>query len=147
MDIRTLKHADGELWFLIGRFFADRAIRRALGGPLSSDPNYTWWVAAAEDGTVAGFAGAERRKGVVTLHHAYVLPDHRGVGIYAALLEARIRWARAQGASEIRATCTEMSRPALLRRGFVVTGHRGQYATVSLDLSNRKSGDLREEAA
>ena len=127
--VKLYKHADDELWRRIGRYFADRKIRRDLGGPMSSDDTYTWWI-AEKDGAVAGFAAIEAGKSAMILRHSYVLAPHRGNGVYAALLAARIAFAKAAAAKLIRTTATSMSLPKLLKAGFTAISDRGQYTVV-----------------
>lgn len=50
------------------------------------------------------------------------LPEHRGKGLYTALLNARMREARSRGYRFLMVDASPMSRPILERRGFVFYG-------------------------
>lgn len=52
------------------------------------------------------------------LHGGSVLPSHRGRGIYAALLEARVAEARNRGVSFLAVDAAPPSRPILVAKGF-----------------------------
>jgi GNAT superfamily N-acetyltransferase len=127
--LSVFHHADDALWGKIGRYFADRVVRQELGGPLSSDDAYTWWV-AEDNGTVVGFAAVEVSSKSAKLRHAFVRHNYRGRGAYQTLLTARLDWLRGQHIARVSATCTDMSRHSLDEAGFRKIGSRGKYAVV-----------------
>lgn len=133
VDIEMYRHADERLWARIGRFFADRKVRQELGGPMSSDERYTWWVATV-GGKIAGFAAVETLKRAAFFRHAYVLEPYRANGVYATLLAARLRFVRAADLDHVIAYCTPATRDRLADAGFREIGQRGRYATMRLDL-------------
>lgn len=128
MNITRYSHDDAELWTRIGRHFADRDVRTELGGPMSSDPSYSWYVADI-GGVVAGFAACYPERGRVRLCHAYVLPGFRRAGAYRALLDARLRDA---GPRRVRARATALSMPLLEQRGFRELRRVGKYFEMEL---------------
>ena len=133
IEIAQYAHDDDELWRLAGRFFADARVRRELGRPMTSAPGYVWWL-AFENGAVAGWAALEplpRQR--AELRHAYVLPQYRRNGIYRALLQARIEYARDRY-TRLETTATANSQPQLERVGFVIHSKRGRYARLHLIL-------------
>lgn len=52
------------------------------------------------------------------LHGGAVLPEHRGRGIFSALVDRRMRAAQARGYAFVAVDAAPMSRPILLRQGF-----------------------------
>lgn len=133
VDIEMYRHGDDRLWARIGRFFADRKVRQELGGPMSSDERYTWWVAIVR-GKIAGFAAVEVIKQAAFFRHAYVLEPYRENGAYTALLAARLRFVRAAELDHVTAYCTPCTRDRLAAAGFREIGQRGRYVTMRLDL-------------
>lgn len=58
-----------------------------------------WWLATAEDGSLAGFAGLTflNHTGELFCCLDGVMPQHRGAGLQRRLIRARCNWARANG--------------------------------------------------
>ncbi len=83
----------------------------------------TWWV-AREGGHVVAYAGAELTDDgkYMFLSRAGVLPVARGRGLQKRLIDVRLKWARAQGATHAW-TYTSwdnvVSQASLVKRGFV----------------------------
>lgn len=95
-------------------------VERELSSSLDdvSDIRLTWFAAFEGPGTdpvLCGFAATEDTADAVLFRSAYVLPDHRGEGVYTALLTARLvyHW----GAS-IRAYCADATLGMYLKAGF-----------------------------
>lgn len=86
-------------------------------------------VVAYLDGAPAGTAGLSLVDGVARLWGGSVVEEHRGRGIYRALLRARIEYAVERGATMglVRAR-VESSAPILRRAGFVAYGRQRGYA-------------------
>lgn len=74
---------------------------------------------ARRNGAPAGVANATWLDGALHLLGAVVLPEHRGHGLYRALVDARLQlaWDRGVGLISVRAR-SESSAPILERRGF-----------------------------
>jgi GNAT superfamily N-acetyltransferase len=69
-------------------------------------PVATGWIDFPEDSTFA------------ELHGGSVLPSRRGQGIFSALVDRRMRDARARGYEFVAVDAAPMSRPILARQGF-----------------------------
>lgn len=104
-------------------------------------PETDWWVATASDDSVVGVAWVwPETAGEVTADH-YVHPDHRGLGLGDALLDAiesrAAELSRAGPGSELRRLlvwCEDsdvVRRAALEARGFAVAR---QYYEMAIDL-------------
>lgn len=86
------------------------------------NPKHQWWV-IREAGITMGYAGAAfiSRLNYVYLSRAGVLPEFRGRGLHKRLLDARVKWAKKQGADAIITyTVADNARSAntLISRGF-----------------------------
>lgn len=85
-------------------------------------------VVAYLDGAAVGVAGIEIAAGVARLWGGGVLESHRGRGVYAAMIAARLRYADEHGAAiaftQGRVTT---SSPILQRVGFVSYGQERMY--------------------
>jgi GNAT superfamily N-acetyltransferase len=135
MEIQRFEHSEENdfFWSKMGRFFASPKVRDAVGGFMTSDLRYTWWVAFDEAGQVRGFCAARRdKKGKrIYLTYAYVLPEHRGQGVYEQLFLARqadvMGW---QGIESLWSVVNPHSEKIFFEHGFIETGRKGQYVTV-----------------
>ena len=91
------------------------------------------FLVAVDDGSVVGFASAERTwADEVELHTLYVHPDRWGEGVGSALLSAVEEWAREQGVDRL--ACGVFADNAVGVGFFEATGFR-------------RSGDARGEIA
>jgi ribosomal protein S18 acetylase RimI-like enzyme len=135
MKIETFPHDDANefFWSKMGRFFASAKVRSDLGGYVTSDTRFTWWLAFDDANQVMGFCASRRDKtgAQVYLTYDYVLPNLRGQGIYCALFQARLE-AVLQDANIKRlfAVCGKMSLGMYEKHGFVTYGQRGGYTLV-----------------
>jgi L-amino acid N-acyltransferase YncA len=132
MRIKSFAHDDGneEFWAKMGPFFASPTVRNAVGGFMTSDARFTWWV-AFERGRVIGFCAARAdKKNAMYLTYAYVLPDHRGQGVYDALFHARMKDVLKTNPTRLWAVVNPKSEKIFYSEGFVKTGARGQYDIV-----------------
>lgn len=123
VDTITLDRPGPVFFAALGPFLGNHAARREIGAPIEHREGKTWIVALI-GGEPVGCAAVFLGSSVVELGSAYVLPEHRGRGIYACLIDVRLRLAAGR---RIRVIATEASAPALLRRGFVEVGQRGRY--------------------
>lgn len=124
-------------WRVVGPWAFDRTIRRELGGPLNHDETYEWILAAAPDGTWAGFSSFSLRQldqGIVWFDNAYVFAPHRKRGLHAAMFDLRLIMARQSGAKRVKGLATLASRQMFESHGFVIIGERGQYRTYQKDM-------------
>jgi len=139
--LEEYKHTDKQLWWVLGSLVTSRTIRKELGIVISSDDNYTWWVAKWE-GIVVGFGAVALRKEVATLYHSYVFENFRNRGIYSLMLKRRVEFIKTQkNIKKIVTTATKYSKPILEKFGFYETSKRGKYFNmILLDKPNKTEG-------
>jgi predicted GNAT family acetyltransferase len=134
MHIERYAHDEGNefFWSKMGRFFASPAVRNAVGGFMTSGPQFTWWVAFDDEGQVLGFCAAKREKKTqIYLTYAYVLPEYRGQGVYTALFLARLQDVLLEGnVTRMYAVCNLASEGIFLNYDFAPCGTRGSYTIV-----------------
>jgi ribosomal-protein-alanine N-acetyltransferase len=112
-------------------------------------PTIHYWVAEV-DGDVVGHAVASILADIAELQRISVLGDHRRQGHAAALLEAVVAEATAQGADRVLLEVREGNHPALAfyaRHGFTeIDRRRGYYAdaTTAIILLRPLTGDADE---
>lgn len=76
-------------------------------------------LVAEEDGRMTGFMSIDKD---AELDMAFVIPEVMGKGTAAALYDALILWARAQGLKHLTVRAAEQSHRFLARRGWQVDG-------------------------
>jgi GNAT superfamily N-acetyltransferase len=114
----------------MGPFFASPAVRKALGAAMSDGPDYVW-IAAWRGPTIVGFCATEIRGDVAHHHHGYVVPDERGLGVYAAMMAHRDAAALRRGGRHAMIIANKNSAHALARAGYQDTGRRrGSYLVM-----------------
>jgi predicted N-acetyltransferase YhbS len=113
-------------WELMGRFFADRGIRKELGTAMSSDERYTWFI-AVEGGMVLGFCAAVSTPAGVEFKHRWVLPSRRGQGIGRTLFNARLDFV---GDRPVKAIVVPSVQALFERHGFVKVRQQGRYPVM-----------------
>ncbi|MCG8694595.1 MAG: GNAT family N-acetyltransferase [Minwuiales bacterium] len=101
-----------------------------------ADGSFVGWLAEA-GGAVVGAGGANVFHRLPTpkdrggkdfyLLSMYTLPDYRGFGIAAAIVEAAKALAKEQGANRIWLTATDAGRPVYAKAGFVPTESEMQF--------------------
>ena len=126
MIIQTMSQDSEGFWELMGRFFADRGIRKELGMAMSSDERYTWFI-AVEDSAVLGFCAAVDMHAGVEFKHRWVLPSRRDQGIGRALFEARLNFA---GDRPVKAIVVPSVQALFERHGFVKVRQQGRYPVM-----------------
>ena len=126
VGIRVIDHDEPDFYPLIGPFLARREIALEVGSPLWDEPGKHWLV-ALRDGRVVGLCAWLRQRHHVRLLSAYVVPEYRRQGVYAALFASRLE---AVGAIDLRSTVTPASLGTFLRAGFRIDRRRGRYAFV-----------------
>ena len=128
--IRYMHQDDDSFWCIMGRFFADPDLRRQLGGPLSSTPEYHWLISMDGD-KVAGFSAIQiRPSGKCEFRHAYVMPEYRNRGINERMIEMRINLAAKHGGKQILAIVDPKRKAKYERHGFAEYGTRGKWQVM-----------------
>lgn len=90
------------------------------------------WLLALVDGEPAGAGGlALFPPGGATVNGGSVRPKFRGLGVYRALVAARLEIARDAGVAGLAVWGGDMSRPILARLGFQTVGWRRFYLDTS----------------
>ena len=118
---------DPSFYTLLGPLFGSRAVARELGSPLWDDPGKEWLVAMHGRQVIGVCAWLPGARGTRLLS-AYVLPEFRCQGVYAALFSERLRLV---GDVCLTATVTPASLGTFVRYGFEVAGRKGRYTHVS----------------
>lgn len=126
VDIITVSKPGPVFYAALGPFLGNHDAGREIGASIEHRAGKTW-VIALVDGEPVGCAAVFLGPATVELGSAYVLPEHRGRGIYLRLLDVRLHLAAGR---RIRVTATDASAPALLRKGFVEVGQRGRYRVL-----------------
>lgn len=120
-------------WILMGPFFASAEVHKAIEGPMVDSPYHTWFVAMTQDvpSRVLGFVALDiskmKRTGAAECAYAYIEPASRDQGIYEALHQDRIAFARQLGIDRLTVKANAMSSPFLLSQGFSIVRTRGKH--------------------
>jgi aminoglycoside 6'-N-acetyltransferase I len=141
IDIRIAAPADVPVLLPLARAFydedgfttTDAELERNFGVLLQADNAHI--VLATHDGAVAGFALTTTafvlESGLVAeLQDLYVIPDARGSGVGAALIEESAHWARSQAATQLEVVIAPNGQDVdhlfqyYRSRGFVDEGRR-----------------------
>lgn len=131
--ITRLTNSDPDFYPTLGPFLAQRAIVAELGAPVWDDAGKQWFVARDETGRVLGFRAVTVKARTATFCSAYVLPEHRNEGVYAALIADALDYS-ASVADEVKATVQEAAVKSLKKAGFKVVGARGKFTLMERTL-------------
>jgi len=122
--------SDSPLWHgAIARLLSDRDVIRDLA-PITDSPGKVWVIALGCIGASHGVPIGCSALTIGTPHvfgSAYVDARWRRVGIYSAMLDARVALAVTGRA---RATCTDVTAPMFERRGFGIIRRKGRFTTM-----------------
>lgn len=129
LTITRMTNADAAFYPTLGPFLARRAVVAELGAAPWDDDGKQWLVARDEAGRVLGFRAVTVKARVATFCSAYVVPEHRGEGVYAALIADALDYA-AGVADEAKATVQEGAVKALKKAGFKAVGERGKFTLM-----------------
>lgn len=129
LTITRLNNTDPAFYPTLGPFLARRTVVAELGAPVWDDDGKQWFVARDDAGKVLGFRAVSVKGRVATFCSAYVVPEHRGEGVYAALIADALDYA-AGVADEAKATVQEGAVKALKKAGFKATGERGKFTLM-----------------
>jgi GNAT superfamily N-acetyltransferase len=151
VDVRRIMTIDEQLaalavdWEVWGVDEAERA-RQAEAEPRRFDPHGTvHHFAAFADGRPVGFARAIDMDDGVALMGGVVLPEHRGRGVYRALVRARWAHAAARGTPLLVVQAGSMSAPVLDGLGF--RRHGDLHLLMDPGVTSRHGDDRDEHGA
>lgn len=131
MKITKYLHDSPKLWGLLGPLAFRKDVIAELGGNLSNDDNYTWYL-ATEDSKVLGFSATEQKKSGAWIRHSWVSPEHRKGKIYSQMLTARLNDIWEADNAMVTCVSTAASKKALEKQKFVCIATRGKYFTMRL---------------
>ena len=104
-----------EFYIKLGPFLGSRDVRKEFDGyPLSNADDWTW-ILAEENGAVVGFVSIEPKNKALRFSAGYVVPTHRGKGIYRRLIKEAVKFA---GGRSMDVTTREKLVPLFEAEGF-----------------------------
>ena len=130
-----------EFYKRMGRFFADRDIRKAMEEPLSDGAGFHWLI-AYDKKEIVGFAclNAENAdaKAEAWLTYAYIFEPARKHGLHGVLFDERVKIARQMGIKTLRGVANEKSSEMFVKRGFIEQSKRGRFTYFIKELTDEK---------
>ena len=82
-----------DFYIKLGPFLGSREVRKEFDGyPLSNADDWTW-IVAEDNGEIVGFVSIEPKNKVLQFSAGYVIPTHRGKGIYRRLIKEAVKFA------------------------------------------------------
>ena len=82
-----------EFYIKLGPFLGSREVRKEFDGyPLSNADDWTW-IVAEDGGEIVGFVSIEPKNKALRFSAGYVVPTHRGKGIYRRLIKEAVKFA------------------------------------------------------
>ena len=130
--ITLIRNTDEKFYPLMGRFLSQRSIVKELGYNVWDDANKTWLIAVLFD-DVRGFCAYKRWRRGVEFCSDYVLPEHRGYGVYDKLFAHRLAL---NNYDFCFAKATSKSINTFLRHGFKKKHQIGRYTLVERIANN-----------
>ena len=127
VDLRVLTNTDRGFYALLGPVLSRRDIERELGARVHDDDGKVWFV-AVDGRELLGFCAALGTPRSVRLVSDYVLPAHRGRGVYRQLFAARLAHYPDR---PMTATCTAAGLHTYRANGFYEVRARGAYVDVA----------------
>jgi len=94
--------------------------------------NSTEYYAFYHDEQIVAITGLVWYKNKVVFKNSFVLPKHRGCGIYKNLFDFRLQLAKSRNIRTIQATCTKMSLKLWLDKNAVIIKQYKLYSKVQL---------------
>jgi predicted GNAT family acetyltransferase len=104
-----------DIYSVIGKFAMSRSIYNELKLPLFMEENQRWFICKKENAIVGFCSFITEKNGTVHFKSTYVFPEHRKNGVYAAMLEHRLK---ATDSKRIMCMATQYSEPILKKYGF-----------------------------
>lgn len=120
LSVKRISRDDHDFYRLMGPFFGSRKVAAEVGIHIYDDTGKIWIVATLSHDIV----------GILSLRHktisdCYVLPAHRGAGIFTQMLSHCLA-----NYGGFNATCTASSLPAFLAAGFEVVSTTKNFTRV-----------------
>ena len=117
-----------EFYARMGRFFANGAIHKELGGAMTDSPDHVWLLAYDRDQIVA-FSGCRFNadRSVATFTETWVAPAHRGRGLFERLFALKYDLCVEMGAQVVKGLANAASAAMFEGHGWQPTSVRGQW--------------------
>ena len=133
--IEIMEERNREFYCTLGEFFSSPDVRKELPY-LRDDYSKKWFVAFDNDRNVTGVASFQLQKNsIAKLQSAYVFPKYRKNGIYADLVDRRIKMAHEERAHSVQVvTRSQIVIDLLQRKKFKVVIEKSNYKTLELKL-------------
>ena len=96
--------------------------------------NSTEYYAFYHDANIVAITGLVWYKNKAVFKNSFVLPKHRGYGIYRTMFDFRLQLAKSRNIRTIEATCTKMSLKLWLDKGAVLIKQYKLYSKVQLPI-------------
>lgn len=136
--ITLINNQDPNFYNWVGPFLGNRKIANALGMPIWNDDDKVWLIALKNEQCI-GISSYIIKGKKAYLKSSYVLPEHRGKGIYDYFFKKRLELIQKEKAiSVITGTATEMSKNTYIRYGFKNVIMRGKYYVFELKVGDKK---------
>lgn len=131
MQIVSMTNQDQRFYSIMGPFLARREIEKEIGYKIYDDDGKNWFV-AIENSKVIGFCyRLEKPKGTFRIGSCYTIPERRGEGVFAKLLDEAMRGI----SGHVRLTTKNPAISEMLeKRGFVVQSQRGSFKQYGRDV-------------
>ena len=131
MEIITLTNQDERFYPLMGPFMARRDVEKEIGYKIYDDDGKVWFV-ALEDGAVIGFCYRwEKSTGCFQIGSCYTVPEHRGKGVFQALLSAAMHGI----SGRVQMTTNNPQVMSILEKhGFTALTQRGSFKQYWRDI-------------
>lgn len=126
---QTNSRDNPHFWCEMGRFFADKQIRKELGGPLDDSADHIWLVVKDQTGEIVAFSSCRfnQDRSVAWFNETCVFPLHRRRGLFTRLFELKYRLCVAEGARVVKGLANALSRPMFEKHGWRVASVRGSW--------------------
>lgn len=121
--VEQIERGTKRFYLLFGPVFGSRQIAKEVGVHSYDDSDKSW-IAAFVGNKMVGWCSVRGR----VVSDCYVLPDHRGSGVFAALLAHVVKTFPAP----LRATCTNASVGIFRKAGFKPTRKTTNYTVMEL---------------
>lgn len=138
MKVRFKHFTDGydqsKFYALMGKFFAEKQYRKEL--PYLNNCDDKQWIVAMNGKDVAGFVAIKKAKGDVEFSHVYVVPHHRGEGLFEQIANEWISTVKERFPGSMVTVTTNDTTVEFfwLKKGFIEANKRGSYKILRGEL-------------